>query len=117
MFDRYYPGLAARLARRQTEKAAAERRRRAEAEAAARAAGQPQQQPPNVQDHEVHLDPDEQNQLIADMNHGNPGPQPDLGDGPLVEDADGNLPAIGPAPIAQSPVVDEVYARLRVLRL
>ena len=117
MFDRYYPGLAARLARRQTEKAAAEQQRRAEAEAAARAAGQPQQQPPNVQDHEVHLDPDEQNQLIADMNHGNPGPQPDLGDGPLVEDADGNLPPIGPAPIAQSPVVDEVYARLRVLRL
>ena len=103
MFDRYYPGLAARFEDRQRTKAAAERRRRAEAE-----------------DHEVHLDPDEQDQLIAGMNHGNPGPQPDLGDGPLVEDADGNLPPIQPgglAPIAQSPVVDEVYARLRVLRL
>jgi len=118
MFDRYYPGLAARSIERQQRKAAAERRRRAEAEAAARAAGQPPpQQLPDVANHDVYLDQDEQDRLIADMNHANPGPQPDLGNGPLVEDDDGNLPAIGPVPIAQTPVVDEVYARLRALRL
>ena len=105
LFDKYYPGLAKAAVKKQKD------RKKEQAEERA----QRQNAPPNPP--AIVLTPNDIQNLIAGMNHGNPGPQPDLGDGPLVEDADGNLPAIGPAPIAQSPVVDEVYARLRVLRL